>query len=360
MPLFYCQQFVNLNFYENLTSSMNARNEFYGLIRTSFTDEEIDQIKIRCDKLEELFGPDLNKITALYYNLCGLFYYSAKDFNHFYQNFAEKKAALNSYTVISLNYKAKKETELQSAFFSLHEKITFFKDKNNDFEKLLNSNKNKSDDIIMALCNALFKEIEDYKNIEEYDACTDYYTLSKLIDSIQNPKKQSEKITLDRLSIEYSIHDNNKLKGNEKITITSKAVIDNLKYSLINYISFTTPDQLNKQYLYKKKEDLYKIKKKHIHRIIHRILVIINHYNLNLNGEPIKASNKENSYTNKFLNLVYEFINYIGIDTTMRGNDKKKPMGIDETRTYIKKRLDIKNDDDFEEKDINTFYPKLY
>lgn len=35
-------------------------------------------------------------------------------------------------------------------------------------------------------------------------------------------------------------------------------------------------------------------------------------------------------------------------------------MGIDETRTYIKKRLDIKNDDDFEEKDINTFYPKLY
>ncbi len=212
----------------------------------------------------------------------------------------------------------------------------------------------------MALCNALFKEIEDYKNIEEYDACTDYYTLSKLIDSIQNPKKQSEKITLDRLSIEYSIHDNNKLKGNEKITITSKAVIDNLKYSLINYISFTTPDQLNKQYLYKKKEDLYKIKKKHIHRIIHRILVIINHYNLNLNGEPIKASNKENSYTNKFLNLVYEFINYIGIDTTMRGNDKKKPMGIDETRTYIKKRLDIKNDDDFEEKDINTFYPKLY
>lgn len=341
---------------------MDARDEFFKLIRSTFKEKEINRIKIRCDELEKQIGPDSNKITSLYYNLSGLYYTCSKDFNHFYMNFAEKKALLNCYTEKTLNYKTKKEQELESAFCSLHEKIISFKDRNNEFEKLLNSKKDKSDDIIMALCNALYKEIEDYKNIEKKQkACNDYFNLSKLIDSINNPKNPSERITLDRLNIEYSIHnENNKLIENEKMTITSEEVIDNLKFALINYISFTSPDQLDKKYLYKKKEDVSKIKRKHVHRIIHRILIIINHYDLNLDGSPIKASNKENSYTNKFLNLIYEFINYIGIDTTMRGNDKKKPMGIDETRTYIKKRLDIRNDDDFTEKDINIFFPKLY
>lgn len=344
---------------------MNAKDEFFKLIESSFTENEINKIKIRCDELEKQIGPDSNKITYLYYNLSGLYYTSSKDFTHFYINFAKDKMALNCYTKKTLNYKIKKERELQSAFYSLYEKIMYFKDINNDFKELLNSNKNKSKDIIMALCNALYEEIENYKDIEKkLKAYNDYYNLSQLIDSINNPKNPSEKIILDRLNIEYSIHDeNNRLKENEKITITSKEVIDNLKFALINYISFTTPDQLDKKYLFDKKEDASKIRKKHVHRIINRILIITNHYKLKLVESTKKKKEEEeekNIYTNKFLNLIYEFINYIGIDTSTRSNKNNTFLTVDEARSFVKKRLDIKDNDNFTEKDIRTFFPKLY
>lgn len=92
-------------------------------------------------------------------------------------------------------------------------------------------------------------------------------------------------------------------------------------------------------------------------------MIITNHYKLKLVESTKKKKEEEeekNIYTNKFLNLIYEFINYIGIDTSTRSNKNNTFLTVDEARSFVKKRLDIKDNDNFTEKDIRTFFPKLY
>lgn len=65
---------------------MTAKSDFFALISSKFTEEQVSEIRVETDKLEaEISGSDDGQnfqMTSLYYNCCALFYNCGKNFDN--------------------------------------------------------------------------------------------------------------------------------------------------------------------------------------------------------------------------------------------------------------------------------------
>lgn len=332
---------------------MEAKKEFFQLISNNFTPEQIQKVEALCSELER----NITNITAFYYRLSGLFYYSSKNFDSFYLNF-ENVLELD-YTRKAFNIEIEQEKQWDVAYKTCCDKIQNFFEQNKYFQELVNNRplEYSQDQILSAYCNALFDELYDNDSlcnkIEEYN---DYSQLTDFFLLFTDP---NQKVLFDKIKIEYTIKSTNKLLiKSDSVIIKSQEVQNRLKNLILKNFRYNTPLFLNKDEILKREEEYKDRKKKHIHRLIHRIILITKYFKLEPNSGSIYSGKGETSYKNEFLIYIFYFIKALGVDTSTRQNgavdsDSSK----DEIRTFIQRRIQNNGNDTFSTKDINTFYP---
>lgn len=282
---------------------MTAKEEFYGLIASTFTEEEISTVKDIIKELKEDVcdyhcesSPSKEEcsinIDALYYDLCGLFYSSCKDFNNFKSNLT-KRCLPFDYTKFIRKEEKKKETTAIECYDETHNKIKTFVQNS----ELFNNVKDK-DSISNALTNALVPELLEQKDREErlnyYEGCQKLKELSYHI----NEGKHITRISFD-------------LDNQHAGTIDRESIINEFWDDIINFAAYRIklPENLDFEIEKLKKDD------DSIKRIALRICMVLVNYDIlstttssdryfltNKNGEYISLN--QNIMHNVFLLLI--------------------------------------------------------
>lgn len=335
---------------------MDAKEEFFNLISHNFTETQIKEVEALCTKLEQYI--DTTNTTSLYYALSGLFFSSAKNYENFRFN-AENYLQI-TYTQEALKYEIEQEIIWNTTYQKYWDMINNFWQKDTDFQKLTDTRPEKyeKEDILRAFCNAVFEELYEYDTLQ--DKLEEYEDYSQLADFLIACKNNNKKLIIDKFKIEYTLKTTNKLSvENKHITIKSPEVQNRLKNIIALNFKYNTPLFLNQKELIKKEEEYKERKQKHLHRIINRIIIITEYFNLNFDSELIKSSNNNLSYSNHFLEFVFHFIEALGVNTTIRNNKKlDSSCSRDELRTFISRRIQTGCNDTFTTKDINIYFPR--
>lgn len=92
---------------------MQIEDEFFSLIKASFSESEINEVRGICNKI--ISGKLEKEKEAWYYSACGLFYNSMKDFENFKLNLAKHLLPLH-YTEYILLQKIREEGRNQKVY----------------------------------------------------------------------------------------------------------------------------------------------------------------------------------------------------------------------------------------------------
>lgn len=289
-------------------TKMTPKDEFYQLISSSFTPEQIATIQEEITNLEEkgLMKDD----AAYYYDLCSLYYTLGKNFRNFVENLDNRRQSADR-----LKYFEQEDLEKK-------EKGKLYQSTYNNFEDWLNNepfinafrDSKEREACTTALTNAVNSELEDIENLDKkYELYEDYQAIKDITESLKSGG-QITKIRVWSDCVNY--------------TIKHKELYSNLWMSFFN--SFTNTIIKSEGDVERIKEDYKNRKSKTQHRIALRICKVLVRYNV------MKETTKSNRHVLKnesgeyvqlpseIMTAIYDVLETLGVTWEIRRTAEEK------------------------------------
>ncbi len=292
---------------------MSAKEEFFTLISTSFSSDEVDEVRKATDKLEAELRSSLSipdelapTIKALYFDLCSLFYRTAKGFDNFFVNLQNRQLP-NLYTRHVLIEEDEEDARKARFYTVVLDKIQTFI---NSRSLLKDSSLNRS--LCMSLTNAVAPEMYAQSSSEKRLAYCENLKQMAIVAQAIKEGKSITRITFD-------------INNQPTVSIKDPSAINNLWDDYIIYTSYrqhriidldTEIERLQSQVDYSMKRIALRICMIFVRfGILTTTTTSIKHILKNENGQYISLS-QETMY------IVYLLIKELGLKFVIRDGEQ--------------------------------------